>query len=163
MNGPELPIADCGLRTADRSVTFPDDVDVAIVAHNNLPALPATLRSLADAGCPPERITLVDVASTDGTAEWLGHEWPKVRHRRLDRNDGPSPGRNVGITEASRRLVLLMDGDVRIHTDAVQRLHGAMIADAAIKVGSPIVVHADRPDVIQYAGGGLHFICETVN
>src|SRR5262249_20282483 len=117
-------------RRADRTAAFPDDVDVAIVAHNNLPALPATLRSLADARCPPERITLVDVASTDGSAEWLAREWPKARHRRLDRNDGPSPGRNVGITESTRRFVLLMDGDVRIHSDAVQRLHDAMTQDA---------------------------------
>ena len=142
---------------------FPADVDVAIVAHNNLSALPATLESLAEAGCPPERITVVDVASTDGTGEWLKGEWPRVRVRRLDRNDGPSPGRNVGITEASRRFVLLMDADVRVRPDAVQRLHASMIADATIKVGSPIVVHADRPEVIQYAGGALHYICEAVN
>jgi GT2 family glycosyltransferase len=38
-----------------------------------------------------------------------------------------------------------------------------MLADRTIKVGSPIVVHADRPEVIQYAGGGLHYICEAVN
>lgn len=142
---------------------WPSDVEVAIVAHNNLAALPATLESLREAGCPPDRITVVDVASTDGTGEWLAREHPGIRIRRLDRNDGPSPGRNVGITEASRRLVLLMDADVRIHPDAVALLHDAMAADPAVKVGSPIVVHADRPDVIQYAGGALHFICEAVN
>ena len=88
---------------------FPADVDVAIVAHNNLVPLPATLASLAEAGCPPDRITVVDVASTDGTGAWLAREWPLVRVRRLDRNEGPSPGRNVGITEASRRDVVLID------------------------------------------------------
>jgi GT2 family glycosyltransferase len=143
--------------------SFPDDVDVAIVAHNNLPALPATLASLAAAGCPPERITVVDVKSTDGTAEWLAREWPSVRVRTLDRNDGPSPGRNVGITESTRRFVFLMDADVRIAPDALRLLHDAMLADSTIKIGSPIVVHADRPQFIQYAGGALHYICEAVN
>ncbi len=142
---------------------FPRDVDVAIVAHNNLVPLPGTLASLIQAGCPPERITVVDVASTDGTAEWLHREWPEVRVRRLDRNDGPSPGRNVGITEASRRFVFLMDADVRIQPDTIDILHAAMLADASIKIGSPIVVHASRPDRIQYAGGALHYICEAVN
>jgi GT2 family glycosyltransferase len=56
-----------------------------------------------------------------------------------------------------------MDADVRIRPDTVERLHVAMMADPAIKVGSPIVVHADRPDVIQYAGGALHYVCEAVN
>jgi GT2 family glycosyltransferase len=142
---------------------FPSDVAVAVVAHNNLAALPATLASLVDAGCPLSRITVVDVASTDGTAEWLARERPAVRVRRLDRNEGPSPGRNVGITEASLRFVLLMDADVRVQADTVHRLHAAMVADPTIKFGSPIVVHADRPDVIQYADGAMHFICEAVN
>ena len=42
--------------------------------------------------------------------------------------------------------------------DTVQRLHTEMLGDPRIKVGSPIVVHADRPDLIQYAGGAVHYI-----
>jgi len=38
-----------------------------------------------------------------------------------------------------------------------------MISDPTIKIGSPIVVHAACPDVIQYAGGAIHYICEAVN
>ncbi|HEY3884534.1 MAG TPA: glycosyltransferase [Vicinamibacterales bacterium] len=142
---------------------FPADVDVAIVAHDNLSTLAATLDALARAACPADRITIVDVASTDGTAEWLARTWPGVRIRRLAANAGPGPGRNVGIMEASRRFVLLMDADVYLEPDAIRVLHEAMLADSEIKVGSPIVVHADRPDVIQYAGGALHYICEAVN
>jgi GT2 family glycosyltransferase len=58
---------------------------------------------------------------------------------------------------------MLLDADVRVQPQTVQRLHEAMIASPAIKVGSPIVVHEDRPDVIQYAGGSLHYICEAIN
>jgi glycosyltransferase involved in cell wall biosynthesis len=71
--------------------TFPADVDVAIVAYNNLDVLPATLASLDGAGCPPDRITVVDVASTDGTGEWLARERPAVRVRRLTRKRRPAP------------------------------------------------------------------------
>ena len=152
--------------TGDRQSSrgdFPTDVEVAIVAHNNLAALPATLASLADAGCPPDRITIVDVASTDGTPDWRAREWPRVRIRRVDSNAGPNPGRNLGITEATSRFVLLMDADVLVQPDTVQRLHAAMVADPAVKVGSPIVVHASRPDVIQYAGGAMHYMCEAIN
>lgn len=144
-------------------MTFPDDVDVAIVAHDNLSALPATLASLAAAGCPADRITIVDVASTDGTAVWLAREWPDARVRRLERNDGPSPGRNLGITESTRRFVFLMDADVRVNADTISLLRASMADDPTIKVGSPVVVHGDRPDTIQYAGGAIHYICEAVN
>jgi hypothetical protein len=142
---------------------FPGDVSVVIVAHNARSTLPATLDALSAAGCPFSRITLVDVASTDGTAQWLAERFPEVRVRRLDDNRGPGPGRNVGIREASSPYVLLMDADVAVEPDIVQHLRAAMARDPAIAVASPIVVHAGRPDVIQYAGTGLHFICEAVN
>ncbi len=142
---------------------FPADVDVVVVAHNGLERLPATLDALVGAGCPSARVTVVDVASTDGTAAWLAAHRPAVRVRALPRNDGPNPGRNLGLTEATSRFVLMMDPDVRVAPDAVQRLHAAMAASPAVKIGSPIVVHGDRPDRIQYAGVRLHFICEAVN
>jgi GT2 family glycosyltransferase len=151
--------AECGMRNAE----FPKDVDVAIVAHDNLAALPATIRALAEAGCPADRITVVDIASTDGTGDWLKREHPRVHVRRLDRNDGPNPARNVGITESTRRFVLLMDADVRVRSDTIDRLHAALAGDPSVKVGSPIVVDELRPERIQYAGGALHFICEAVN
>jgi GT2 family glycosyltransferase len=56
-----------------------------------------------------------------------------------------------------------MDADVLVAPDAVQQMHAAMCADATVKVGSTVVVHLDRPDVIQYAGCALHFMCEAVN
>ncbi|HEY7790789.1 MAG TPA: glycosyltransferase [Vicinamibacterales bacterium] len=142
---------------------FPDDVDVAVVSHNGRDKLEGAVASLAAAGCPDDRITIVDVASTDGTGAWLARDHPAVRQIRLDRNDGPSPGRNVGIRESTRPYVFLMDADVVLRPDTVQRLRAAMAQHPEAAVGSPIVVHASRPDVIQYAGGGLHFICEAVN
>jgi GT2 family glycosyltransferase len=142
---------------------FPADVDVVIVAHNNLEPLRATLGSVAAAGCPAAQILLVDVASTDGTAAWAAEAWPGARVIRLDTNNGPDPGRNAGIRHATRRFVLLMDADVQIQPGTIPPLHAAMIADPTIGVGSPIVVHLATPDVIQYAGGDLHYICEAIN
>ncbi len=142
---------------------FPTDVSVAIVAHDNLAALPATLDSLAAAGCPPSQIAVVDVASTDGLGAWLAERWPAITVHRLEKNDGPSPGRNVGVRAATQPFVFLMDADVLVRTDTVRILRETMARDPRIKVGSPIVVHASRPDTIQYAGGAMHFICEAIN
>jgi GT2 family glycosyltransferase len=142
---------------------FPGDVEVVIVAHNNLATLKDTLQSVAASGCAVARIIVVDIASSDGTGDYLAARWPAARVIRLPRNDGPSPGRNAGIKAASSRFVLLMDADVRVAPDAVQQLHTAMCGDTTVKVGSTVVVHLDRPDLIQYAGCSLHFICEAVN
>ena len=146
---------DVGASPSGSPRVFPADVDVAIVTHNNRDQLPGLLDSLAATGCPPDRVTIVDVASTDDSLAWLGAHWPAVTVRRLLRNDGPSPGRNVGITQASRRFVLLMDADVALAPDAVRLLHAVMVAEPQVKVGSPIVLHQSRPDTIQYAGGEI--------
>ena len=91
---------------------FPEDVGVAIVCHNNRDKLTATLASVDATGCPHERLLVVDVLSTDGTVEWLRQAYPAVRVRTLERNDGPSPGRNVAIRETPQPYVFLMDADV---------------------------------------------------
>lgn len=142
---------------------FPTDVGVSIVCHNNRDKLLATMASLEAAGCPRSAILVVDVASTDGTVDWLRQAYPGITIRTLARNDGPSPGRNVGIKESAFPYVFLMDADVQVQPETIQRLRAAMAEDAAIKIGSPIVVHANAPDTIQYAEGSLHFICEAIN
>ena len=142
---------------------FPLDVDVVIVAHNGRTTLGDTLASLEAARCPLSQVSIVDIASTDGAVEWLRKAWPQVRQIAIDKNLGPSPGRNAGLHAATRPYVFLMDADVTVEADTVQLLRAAFDADPSIAIGSPIVVHASQPDVIQYAGTGLHFICEAVN
>ena len=108
---------------------FPDDVGVAIVGYNNREALGTTLASLDAAGCPHARVLVVDGASTDGTAEWLRAFYPDVRMRALDRNDGPNPGRNIGIRETPQPYLFLMDADVQVQPETIQRLRTAMAGD----------------------------------
>jgi GT2 family glycosyltransferase len=143
--------------------TFPGDITVAIVAHNALGYLPQCVASLRAVGCPDQQIVVVDVASTDGLAAWLREQAPAAACVRLERNDGPSPGRNVGIRYTHTKYVLLMDADVQLEPDTVALLHGAMERDPRIAIGSPVVVHAHHPDLIQYADTSLHFICEAIN
>jgi len=143
--------------------SFSVEITAAVVAHNAVSYLPACLTSLAAAGCPQSQIVVVDVASTDGLQAWLAAHAPGAAYVRLDRNDGPSPGRNAGIRFARTRYVLLMDADVQLEPETVGLLFDAMRRDPSIAIGSPVVVHADRPDVIQYADTSLHFICEAIN
>jgi len=157
----ELTSSSAGLHSD--ATPFPADVDVAIVSHNGRETLPATLASLTGAGCPQHQIIVVDVASTDGTLPWLEKDWPEVHRIRLNENLGPSPGRNAGMAAAGRRYVFLMDADVTVAPNTIAMLRASFEADPTIAIGSPVVVHATRPDTIQYAGTCLHFICEAVN
>ncbi len=133
---------------------FPADVDVAIVAHNARATLGDTLDSLWRAGCPPGKSLSWTSPAPTVSLNGFSENWTDIRQYRLERNLGPSPGRNVGILKANRPFVFLMDADVFVEPEAVSLLRAAFDADPAIAIGSPVVVHAARPDVIQYAGTG---------
>ena len=105
---------------------------------------------------------LIDVASTDGTAEWLALEHPAVTIVTLAVNDGPNPARNEALRRGSKPYVLLMDADVRLGADAPARLRTAFDG-TNVGIAAPLVLHASSPELIQYGGGGLHFIGEAVN
>jgi GT2 family glycosyltransferase len=145
------------------SSSFPDDLDVAVVSHNGRHTLPDVMAGLADAGVPSSRITLYDIASTDDTKVWLQSHWPEVRIVALDRNEGPNPARNRAIADATRRFLLLVDSDARLAPAAVRALHATAAREDHLGAVVPVVVHAERPDRIQYAGASLHFLCEAVN
>ena len=142
---------------------FPHDMSVAIVAHNGLATLPRVLECLRAAGAPPDRITVFDIGSTDGTSAWIGSAWSGITLRRLEGNVGPNPARNGALREAARPLLLLLDADAYVRQDVPVRLRAAWDPSARVGMVAPVVVHAAPPDRIQYASVDLHFICEAVN
>jgi GT2 family glycosyltransferase len=140
---------------------FPDDVDIGVVSHNGRQTLPRLFECLASAGAPDDRIRIYDVGSTDGTKEWLAETHPNVVVSRFEQNLGPDPGRNWALRDATRPYLLLLDADALIYPDAPARLRQAI--DPAARVGTVTPVTLSTPDIIQYAGGGLHYICEAIN
>jgi len=141
---------------------FPEDLSVAIIAHNAVGHLPAAIGALRGSGCPEDRIAVVDIASDDGTGEWVRNHFPQVTITRLESNEGPNPARNVAIRQSSTPYILLMDSDVRVEAGTIPELHRVIDSDPTVGIASPLVVYADRPDVIQYAGTWLHYLCEAV-
>jgi GT2 family glycosyltransferase len=142
---------------------FPDDVEVAVISHNGRPTLPQLLACVLASGARPDRIFVYDVGSTDDTVPWLAREWPAVTVRSLAANVGPDPGRNWALRASTRPYLLLLDADAFLEPDAPRHLREALDPAARVGTVSPVVVHAHDPSVIQYAGGGLHYICEAIN
>lgn len=140
---------------------FPEDVDIGVVSHDGRQTLPRLFECLAAAGAPDDRIRVYDIGSTDGTKQWLAETYPDVIVKRLDQNVGPDPGRNWALRDATRPYLLLLDADALIHPDAPARLRQAL--DPAARVGTVTPITLSTPDIIQYAGGGLHYICEAIN
>jgi hypothetical protein len=83
-----------------------------------------------------------------------------VRLVQLDSNTGPNPARNLGIRAAETPFVLLVDDDVELQPDTVSRLRAAFDGDPSIAITTPVILYGAQPDTIQYAGTGVHFLCE---
>lgn len=86
-------------------------LSVVIPTWNRRRDLERTLAALRGHEAPAFEVIVVDNASTDGTAEWIGAEHGWVRLIRLPRNLGPTGARNVGVANARAEYVVLLDSD----------------------------------------------------
>jgi hypothetical protein len=59
-------------------------------------------------------VIVVDSASSENCSDMLKREFPTVQYVRSDENIGSSGGWNLGATHASRKLIVLMNDDVRV-------------------------------------------------
>ncbi len=132
-----------------------------MIAYNAMRTLPMCLRGLADARCPDPMITVYDVASTDGTGDWLAQHHPGVRVVRLEENLGPNPARNLAVTQAGTPFVIVMDADVQMLPGTAAALREAIGEDASVAVATPVVLYADRPDTVHYSRTFVHFLAEA--
>jgi hypothetical protein len=116
-------------------------LSIIIVSHNARPDLENCLASLTSA--PPSiehDVTVVDNASTDGSADAVRHRWPGIRLIRLDRNVGFAVGNNTGIRAAAGELLLLLNSDTVVPAGAIDGLVARLAAHPEAAVAGPRLV-----------------------
>lgn len=95
-------------------------VSFIVISHNRKPMVLACLRSVAAQARGPEtEVIVVDNASTDGTVQAVGQEFPEVIMVCLPRNDGPSAARNAGIEKARGDMLIFIDDDAEFVSSEV--------------------------------------------
>lgn len=131
-------------------------VTAVVTTHDARDTLTECLRSLHDELGIGD-ILVIDSGSADGCVDGLEAAWPRARVVRLGSNRGPCATRNLGLQLAATERVLFLDDDMVIEPGVVAALAAALDADAGAALAGPSIVFADRPNVIQYAGGRAHF------
>jgi GT2 family glycosyltransferase len=130
-------------------------VGVVIVNYNGARYVAECLRSLRRQSCAPDGVFVIDNASTDGSADLIASEFPEVALVRSASNLGFAGGVNVGIRWCQERghdAVLILNPDTVVDTSALEALTSAAIRHPRACL-TPLVVRADRPDVVaSYAG-----------
>jgi GT2 family glycosyltransferase len=126
-------------------------VTTVIPSWNGRELLVECIESLAAQTYEDTEVVVVDDGSTDRTGEAVAARFPKVTLERMPENTGFCVATNTGIRMARGELILLLNNDMTLEADFVERLvEAADVSDAAMF--APLVLWRDEPDVIYSAG-----------
>ena len=134
---------------------------VVVPNFNGRRWLPGCLDSLAAQTLAPAEIVVVDNGSTDGSAA-LASERPGVRVLRLGRNLGFGAAANRGIAAADAEGVALVNTDVVLTSDWLERMVAALSSASDVGAVACKMVDLDDPSVLYDAGDLLRRdgVCE---
>jgi len=130
-------------------------VTVAVASYNGRHLLEKALPSIAAQRYRDLSALVVDDGSSDGTAEWLAANWPQVRVVALPTNGGVTAALNRCISEADGELVMLMNNDVELEPDCVERLVAALRRHPEAGSASPKLLDYYERTVLDGAGDTL--------
>jgi GT2 family glycosyltransferase len=135
----------------------PERVGVVIVNYNAAGFLGRALDALGRQTRPPDRLIVVDNASTDGSAEGLERALPAVEVVRLDENVGFAAANNVGVRAASDcDWVALLNPDAFPEPDWLERLVDATRAEPGYSFFASRLLLAEDPDKVDGTGDVYH-------
>jgi N-acetylglucosaminyl-diphospho-decaprenol L-rhamnosyltransferase len=106
-------------------------IDVVIVAFGRYELTDSCLRHLS-VQRPEHRVILVDNGSTDDSALRVAAEWPDVHLERFAENRGFAEACNRGVAVGTGEVVVLLNNDVDVHTDFLERLLAPLEEDAGV-------------------------------
>lgn len=122
------------------------ELSIVILNWNVAGLLAGCLRSLPLASGEwwgRSEVIVVDNASTDGSVEMVGRDFPHVRLLALPRNLGFSGGNNTGIRATSGKYILLLNPDTVARPGSIEALAGYMQAYPRTGVVGPRLLNPD--------------------
>ncbi len=120
------------------------DVSVIVVNWNTKGLLLDCLRSVNPYGGKRRvEIIVVDNGSSDGSADAVRAEFPGVKLIETGENLGFARANNIGIRESKGRYVCLVNSDVRILDDCLERLAEYMDRNPTVGIVGPRILWPD--------------------
>jgi len=111
--------------------TMPLSIDVVIVAYGHYELTDSCLRHLR-AQTLEHSVIVVDNGSTDDTRSRIASEWPQAHLECFEDNRGFAEACNRGVAAGSGEIVVLLNNDVDVRDDFLERLVAPLEADPKI-------------------------------
>ncbi len=133
------------------------EITVVIPNYNGMKYLPECLNALNhQIGSHADfEVIVVDNGSVDGSVDFLKEHTEyhfQLRCIFLTENTGFDYAVNEGIRNSESPFVILLNNDTKVHTDFVEELYKAIIANEKIFSVSAQMLMWDRPELLDDAG-----------
>jgi hypothetical protein len=121
------------------------DVSVIIVNRNTKKELYDCLKSIFEqsSNCSIE-VIVVDNASQDDSQFMVKNEFPIITLIENSQNLGFARANNIGIKAASGRYVALVNSDVVVLKDCIEKLISSMDENSDVGIAGPKILNADN-------------------
>lgn len=129
-------------------------VSIVLLNWNQPDLTAACLETLEKLTWPDVEVIVVDNGSVDDSVERLRRDFPWAVLVESPTNLGFTGGNNLGIERATGAWVLLLNNDTEVPADVLEPLMEVALANPDVGALSPKLRFFDRPDTLQYAGGG---------
>lgn len=135
-------------------------VAAIVLNYNGRDLTLRALESVTRLDYPSYDVVVVDNGSTDGSHEAVGEAYPEVARVRVEENQGPAGGYNLGMIWALERgydYLLILNNDIETTPDLLAELVRVAEEDPTIGcVGPKTYFYSDRRRLAS-AGGILRF------
>jgi hypothetical protein len=130
----------------------PPQVEAVVVAYNGMDCIGACLQSLLDQDHTALSITVIDNASSDGTAAYVRDCFPSVKLIEAGENLGFAAGNNLAFARSTAEWILLLNQDAAAARDCVRELVRVGNGDPAIGAVGAKMLMARCPSIFNSTG-----------
>ena len=133
-------------------------VAIVILNWNGAAMMRRFLPSVLEHSAQVADVIVADNASTDGSLDMLGSEFPSVRTIVLDRNYGFAGGYNRALEQVNNEYYMILNSDVEVTGGWLDRLVGFMDSHAEAAACQPKLRAEHSRGMFEYAGASGGFL-----
>src|SRR5690606_2369996 len=119
-------------------------LSIIIVSFNTKDLLKACLTSLLSQTNSNDEIIVVDNGSSDGSVEMIKRDFPQIKILANSDNLGYAQANNQGIEASSGDLVLLLNSDTLLKSNALKSMRKFFKNHPKVGIASPLLLNSDE-------------------
>lgn len=120
------------------------DLSIIILNYKSRGLLKQCLKGILERSFSfSHEIIVVDNCSHDGTDEMMKNDFPQVPFIQTGKNIGFSGGNNIAIRKSTGKYVLIMNPDIAVMNDAIERMYAYMESHPNVGIAAPRLLNPD--------------------